>query len=343
MKKLFVLFVSVLLSVSCCTVKTQSQGNVPFMTRKFTAAAVKQVEATTAGGSIILTGDAGSEAKVDVFVSRNDWSVEKIKQVLNDNYTIDIKLEGGKLIAVAKQKSSFGNWNNQGLSISFKISVPRQVNSNLQTSGGSIKISGLSGSQDFKTSGGSLSVDDVSGNTRGATSGGSITVSASNDNIDLATSGGSITAKDCTGKINLATSGGSLNMSNLNGTVNAATSGGSITASNINGTLKTGTSGGSVRLTGISGNLDASTSGGSMEVSIASVSDYVRLSNSGNLSLTLPSGKGYNLKVRANKVETSGLKDFRGSMESRNIDGTVGIGGAEINVRSSQRVRLAFD
>ena len=343
MKKLFVLFVGILLSATFFTVYAEEQEKSPFLTRTFPASSVKEVESATMGGSLTLTGNTDSEAVVEMYVSRDNWSVEKIKQVLDENYTIDIRVENGKLYAVVKQKRSNMNWNSQGLSISFNISVSKQVNSNLQTSGGSIFISNLSGSQNFKTSGGSLTVENISGNTVGRTSGGSITVTGSKDNIDLQTSGGSIIAKDCSGKIDLKTSGGSLRLSNLSGNINAATSGGSVMASDIKGTIKTGTSGGSVRLDGISGNLDAYTSGGSMDVKITSVSDHVKLSNSGSLSLSLPAGKGYNLSVKANKIETSGLKDFRGNMESSKIEGTVGNGGPEINVKSSQRVRLSFE
>jgi len=344
MKKQIVLFVSVLLSVTFFASCASVQEKTSLMTRTFPASSIKEAVAATSGGSLTLTGDdANSNATVEIYVSRNGWSAEKIKQTLDENYTLDIGVESGKLYAVAKPKGSFFNWNRQGLSISFKISVPKQVNSNLQTSGGSISISNLSGSQDFKTSGGSLSVDNVSGNTVGATSGGSISVTNSKDNIKLATSGGSITAKDCSGTINLATSGGSINLSNLNGNINAATSGGSITANNISGTFNTGTSGGSVNLSGISGNVNAKTSGGSMNVKIASVSDYVKLSNSGSLNLSLPAGKSYNLNVKANRVETSGMNDFRGNMEKNSITGTIGNGGPEINVKSSQNARLSFE
>lgn len=361
MKKLSVLFVSILLCL-CSYSVVKGQGNTPFMTREFTVSSIKEVVSTTSGGSITVAGDAGSNAKVEVFISRDNWSKEKIKQVLDENYTIEIKVESGMLYAVAKQKKNISNWNTQGLSISFKISVPKQVNNNLQTSGGSIKISNLSGTQNFKTSGGSLTIENVSGNTIGATSGGSINVTGSKDNIDLKTSGGSITAKDCSGKIILKTSGGSLNLSKLNGNINASTSGGSVkldditgnisastsggsvTVNDVTGTLITSTSGGSMRLSGISGNVEAKTSGGSMDVKIKSTSDYVKLSNSGNINLSLPAGKGYNLKVKSNnKIDLLGLKDFSGKVEERNIDGTVGKGGAEINVQSSQRVRLSFE
>ena len=341
MKKSSLLLVSVLLSANLFSARADEQQKEPFMTRSFPAASIKSVEATTSGGSITVTGDAGTQAVVEVFINCDKWSNERIKEVLDENYTIDIKVEGGKLYAMAKQKGSI-NWNQQGLSISFKISVPRQVNSELKTSGGSIHIAGLTGSQDFKTSGGSLTVENLSGNINGTTSGGSINVSNSSDNINLKTSGGSITANDCSGKINMRTSGGSIRMSNLDGTIDASTSGGSITANDVNGTLKTGTSGGSVRLNGISGNVEAKTSGGSMDVTMEAVSDFVKLSNSGNTSLTVPAGKGYNLKVKANKIDTSGLKEYRGNIDSRNMEGTIGNGGPEIEIKTSQKANLTF-
>jgi hypothetical protein len=343
MKKIFALFINILLGASLVTARAGDLEKDPYMTRSFPASSVKSIEAATSGGSLTVSGNAASEAIVEVYVSRNGWADEKIKQAFDENYTLDIRVEGGKLYAVAKQKESLTGWSRQGVSISFKITVPRQVNSNLHTSGGSIRINDVSGSHDFRTSGGSLSVENASGSIAGKTSGGSITVTGSRDNIDLKTSGGSITAKDCSGAIHLKTSGGSIRMSNLSGNIDAATSGGSITAGNISGTLKTGTSGGSVKLTGMSGNADARTTGGSMTVEMASVSEYVRLSNTGNLSLTLPAGKGYNLKVKAGRIETSGLKDFRGNIESRSMEGTVGSGGPEIDVRTSQRVSLMFE
>ena len=342
MKKINLLLVSVLLSANLFTARSNEQQRTPFMTHSFSASSIRAVEAATSGGSITVNGDAGSEAIVEVYVSRENWSAERVKQTIEENYTIDIKVEGGKLYAVAKSKNRIANWNQLGLSISFKISVPKQVASNLSTSGGSIHIAHLTGSQDFKTSGGSLTIEHVSGKIAGTTSGGSITVSNSSDNIDLKTSGGSIKANDCSGKINLKTSGGSVKMDNLSGNIDASTSGGSITANDVNGTLKAGTTGGSVRLNGISGSVDAKTSGGSMTVDMEAVSDYVKLSNSGSTHLSLPSGKGYNLKVRGNKVETSGMKDFRGNIESRSIEGTVGAGGTEIDVRTSQRASLTF-
>ena len=342
MKKLFALLISVLVNATFFAGYAVGQDSkTPYLTQTFTASSIKEVESSTSGGSITLTGDAGSKATVEVYISPDKWSKDKIKQVLNKDYNLTIKVESGKLYVVAKPKTNLSNWGNSGLSISFKISVPKQVNSNLETSGGSIQISGMSGSQDFKTGGGSLDVDNVSGNTVGVTSGGSITVRGSKDNIDLKTSGGSIVAENCSGTIDLATSGGSLSLSNLGGNIKAATSGGSVKASNIQGTFVTATSGGSMNLDGISGNLEASNSGGNMDVQVKSVSNYVKLLNTGRISLTLPAGKGFNLDIKSNGINTSGSMDFRGRKDDKSMEGAIGNGGPEISVKSSQQVSLS--
>ena len=130
MKK--VLLFSILLCANLLILSAQE----PVITRSFRASSINAVEATTSGGSITVIGNAGSEAVVEVYASRNNWSAEKIQQTLDENYTIEVKVQNGKLIAEAKPKIKNLNWNRNGLSISFKISVPRQMNSNLQTSRG---------------------------------------------------------------------------------------------------------------------------------------------------------------------------------------------------------------
>jgi len=339
MKKLSVILISVILYANLFA---NDQQKDPFMFYAFPAASIKSVDANTTSGSITISGNATTMAVVEVYVSRDEWSSEKIKQTLEENYTIDIKVESEKLYAVVKQKNSRFNWSQQGLNISFKIFVPKEVNSILNTASGTIQISNLSGSLRFNTASGSLAVNNVSGKVSGNTASGSITLSDSNDNISMNTASGSITVKDCNGNIKLNTASGSIRANDLNGNVDLNTASGSITAGNLQGNIKTESSSGSIKIDGISGNLTAEAKSGSITVVMESVSEYVRLSNSGNTSLSLPAGKGYDLNVKANKVETSGLKDFRGNMANDRLEGAVGNGGAEIEIKKSQRASLSF-
>ena len=343
MKKLLVLLVSVLICANSCWVFSQEWGRSPYLTQSFPASSINHIDIATLGGNIILTADADSIVKVEMYVSHSYWSATKIKQVLDENYTVDIKALGRKLYIMTEHKKMISSKNQQDLSISFKIFAPKKLNSNLQTMGGSIQISNIFGSHNLNTSGGALMVENVSGSITGLSAGGNITVLKSDNNINLKTSVGSITAKECKGRIVLKSSGGSINMNNLTGNIDASTVAGSLTANEINGIITTVSSGGSVKLNGISGDVEATASGGILDVKLKSVNEYVRLLNSENINLTLPAEKGYFVNVKANNVSTSGIKDFNGTIDNKIIEGKIGAGGTRINVRSSQRVRLTFE
>ncbi len=369
MKKLLSGLLLVCFLLPSINVLSKDNENMPFITKKFPAASINNVEVTTAGGSIQVTGEAKDEATVEVFIYQGNrsivngivqdrWPDEKIQKVLDEYYDLNIKVADGKLMIEAKRKDGAQWSKDNGLSISFKINVGKETVTKLKTSGGSLRLSKLSAKQEISTSGGSIKIDEVTGPINGKTSGGSIQISDSGNDIDLSTSGGSIEASECSGTLTLRTSGGSLKLEKLNGIIQASTSGGSIKmkalkgnitsttsggsvrAEDVEGTLTTSTSGGSMELKKISGNLKASTSAGSMKVSMENVSEYVRLSNNGNISLELPKAKGYNVKIKAKKIQTD-VKDFKGSFESdKQMVGTIGAGGPEITVSATQRVEL---
>ena len=452
MKKLIVLLVIVLFGSN---ILAGNREEKPFMTHTFPSASIKALEATTERGAITVNGDAGSEVVVEMYVSdcncetrSRKRSVKDIKQTIEEDYTIDVRVEGGKLYAVAKPKKS----NQNVLSISFKISAPKQVNSDLRTNVGSIRIADLTGVQDFRTGSGSLNVENVAGKISGTTSVGAITVTNSKDVVKLTTGSGSITAKNCSGQIILKTSVGAIILNDLNGDVNLTTGSGSlsvenvsgkiigstavgsvtvtnskdvvdlktgsgriaakncngeiklgtsvgaivlndidgdvnittgsgsitvenvsgkitgstsvgsiivnkskglidlktgsgsITADKVEGVFKTETKVGSVNLKGMSGSVEAKNGSGSMTIEMQSVSDYVKLSctGPGTLNLTLPAGKGYNMKASANvDVKTSGLNNFSGNLDKNKLEGTVANGGPEIDVKA-YRVNLTL-
>jgi len=273
----------------------------------------------------------------------SNLSKEEIQKRLSEDYDINISLTATKLTASAKAKEHFSDWRHS-LSISFKIYVPQEVSTDLGTSGGSIHLTSLTGTQYFRTSGGSLHVNQVTGKMNGQTSGGSIHVSDSKDDIDLETSGGSIEANNCTGKIRLNTSGGSLRLSSLQGTINASTSGGSVHGSEIGGELSAHTSGGNVDLTGLTCSLETSTSGGNINVEIKQLGSYVKIHNSsGHIDLQVPANKGLDLRLYAEKINTGSLSNFNGSTGEHELEGKINGGGVPVTVNAgSGRINLTF-
>ena len=321
-------------------VTAQSDSDKPYVTKNFNSANLKELGVETSGGSITVNGGQNSGFRVEMYVKPNNWngkdnlSKEDIEDRLED-YDILIGTEGNRVVATAKRKNNVKWDNKKSISIGFKISAPRNIATNLKTSGGSIHIASLSGEQYFATSGGSLKVSDLDGVIRGRTSGGSIDVSNCKKDIELHTSGGSIKATELTGKIELKTSGGSITLNSLEGDIEARTSGGSVKGDDIKGSLNTGTSGGSVRLANISGSLRASTSAGSIEVEMAKLGEYVDLSSSaGSVRVTMPMDKGVDLDLKGNKVNIS-LKNFDGEAEKDRVRGKMNGGGIPVTLSAS--------
>lgn len=334
---------SLLLLFAAGTIIAKAQTDKePYLVKQLSNESIKEVEARTSGGSISVTGGT-SNSRIEVYVTGNNGktlSKDEIKQRLDELYNLDVSVAGGKLSAIAKSKENIRDWK-KALSIAFRVYVSSNVSTDLATSGGSIHLENLSGSQKFSTSGGSLHLAKLSGRVDGATSGGSIHLEDSKDDIDLRTSGGSIEASNCSGNLRLATSGGSLDLTNLKGAIRATTSGGSVKGESIDGELEAHTSGGNVDLDNLTCSLETSTSGGNIDVSFASLGKYVKIGNSaGSVRLTLPKGKGLDLDLSGDISNTS-FENFSGRIDDRSVRGKLNGGGVPVTVdANSGRIKL---
>ncbi|HTD98248.1 MAG TPA: DUF4097 family beta strand repeat-containing protein [Mucilaginibacter sp.] len=342
-----------LLFLACQTAVSLAQdgdNKTPYLTKSLASDAINSVVVNTSAGGITVSGKSGEQPRVEVYVKGNNnrqLSNEEIKKRLDEDYELSVSISGHEVRAIAKNKHD-GNFDwRRGLSISFKIYVPQNVNTNLRTSGGGIRLDNLKGNEDFSTSGGGLQIDRLSGTIHGNTSGGGINVSNSSDNIDLQTSGGGITASNCTGKIKLETSGGGLRLNNLKGDIRAHTSGGGIEGSNIEGELITGTSGGGIDLRQMNCSLDANTSAGSLRVQMIKVGKYLKLdASSGNIEVELPLKQGLDLNMRADRINQhpSSISDFSGQWDKEHIHGSVNGGGIPVHAdASSGNINVKFN
>ncbi|MCU0471412.1 MAG: DUF4097 domain-containing protein [Arcicella sp.] len=313
----------------------------PYMVKTFTANTVKSLKMTTSGGSLTVVGTTDAEAKIEVYVRSNNWngsgdnlSKEDIEERL-ERYELTVTQEGSSLIAYAKNKSN--NWDKKSLSIAFKAYVPEKSITDLNTSGGSISVKGITENVNGKTSGGSITVRNCKNNVNLKTSGGSISADNTSGNIVLTTSGGSISATDLDGTIDLKTSGGSISLDALKGKISAITSGGSIKATELRGESMVKTSGGSIMLREIYGTLSAATSAGSIDAEILALGKSLDLNvSSGNMTVRMPFNKGITLDCTANKItRESSMNNFDGEIEKTSIRGKLNGGGIPVNLRVS--------
>ncbi|MGN6179530.1 MAG: hypothetical protein ACTHNW_10140 [Mucilaginibacter sp.] len=325
----------------------QNADRTPYLTKSLAGDAINKVMVETSAGGIMVTGRSGEAPRIEVYVRDNhghELSHEEAQKRLEKNFDLNINVSGYELDATVKNKHDHLNWNNDGLNISFRIYVPKEVSTDLKTSGGGIDLSDLSGDENFKTSGGGLHVNNLSGKIHGNTSGGGIDVENSSDEIELKTSGGGIIAKNCQGHISLLTSGGGLELTDLKGTVNARTSGGGIRGKHIEGELITGTSGGGIDLSDMDCSLDAHTSAGSMSVQMKHVGKYVRVgSSAGNVRLQLPSQQGFDLSMTGERISDHIASGFKGDWNDKRVNGSVNGGGIPVEVHSNNNVDLTLN
>ncbi|MGA9390519.1 MAG: DUF4097 family beta strand repeat-containing protein [Candidatus Sulfotelmatobacter sp.] len=165
------------------------------------------------------------------------------------------------------------------------ISVPRETALvKIETEGGNIDTSGITGRVEAQSGGGCMRLDDIGGGVHAETGGGSIDVGTVSGDIGLQTGGGSIEVHHANGRINAETGGGSVEIMSAaqgasietggggiqvhqcNGKVKAETGGGSIDLGDIDGPVQIETGGGSIHLTSAKGHVEARTGGGGIEL-----------------------------------------------------------------------------
>lgn len=172
------------------------------------------ITSLVAGGIEISTWDNN---EVNVKVYGNDEAEEKIIFSAEQTST-GVKVEG-------KQKDSK---NFKNLTIRVEITVPRNYDLKLYSSGGNLSVKDITGKIETNTSGGNIKIDNSSGNLEAYTAGGNVTISVSTGDIKVSTSGGKISVSDFNGNVDVSTAGGDIVLDGKNGKIDASTAGGSI-------------------------------------------------------------------------------------------------------------------
>lgn len=326
MKKIIFLLFAGFFLVSCISwngghTEGLQDNKVLILSKSFNASDIKDVEVETSGGSISVTGDATGQATVEVFGQGNNGrrlSKDEILQVLRNDYEFSVTAENGTLKGIAKRTIS-GRWKN-AVSISFKIHVAKNVNADLHTSGGSIRLASLHGNENFGTSGGSIHFEQLSGTINGHTSGGGITALNSKGNIEGHTSGGPIKLEELDGEIEMHTSGGS------------------IEASHVSGNLDLSTSGGGIRLEDIAAKLSAHTSGGSIHANFTTFKQNAELSTSGgSIKVNVPKSAHLDFELKGSRVNIGSANNIQVDMNKQksHATGSLNNGGAQLGAHTS--------
>ena len=274
--------------------------------KTFTVQPGGSLKAATQGGDItIQTSDSSSVhivAKQVIHASTEQEADEILAKL-----ALTFEQKGNDVTAEAKYEKRgpgtwFGSW--PPVNVSFVITVPKNFNLNLNTSGGDIAVASVAGNVRARTSGGDLKFAKVDGDIDAGTSGGNVVLQEGTARAKLTTSGGDIEVDRAGGPTEVSTSGGNIALRSVAQLISATTSGGDVRAI-ITEPLKQdtllSTSGGQVDVQVVKGagfQLDASTSGG--DVNAAGLTITIEKGGSGKSRLAgSVNGGGPRLKLRS--------------------------------------------
>lgn len=212
--------------------------------KSFPAKDWENVYVNSSGADVKIQSWDKMETYVKVF--GNQRAEEKLK--------ISIEQDNGTVKVIIKRKSSFWNWFGNNISVKVDIMVPKNHNAHVETSGGDITVTSLTGVFKLFTSGGDVKLSDTNGKLKVETSGGDIRLNQHKGEMELSTSGGDIICKQTSGDIEAGTSGGDIDIETTDGRLSASTSGGSI----------------KIDYAGVNKGIDASTSGGDVHIKLPS-------------------------------------------------------------------------
>jgi hypothetical protein len=267
-------------------------------------------------GEVILVGDSTSGATVNLTSGRDDFDQK-----------YDLRFEevaGGARVTVKRRGSWLSGWFDGGWfgkGTRFDVHVPMKTAVNVNTSGGGISVSKITGRVGVHTSGGGLQIETVEGDVNGSTSGGGVRMRDIKGNAVTNTSGGGIEISNVQGTLRASTSGGGIRIDGVTGDLHASTSGGGVTINDAGGRVEAHSSGGPVTARFVAGNNKGgvlSTSGGGVR---AEVDPKVALSIDASSS-----GGG----VTADLPIT-----VQGKISNDSLRGDLNGGGATLRLRSS--------
>jgi DUF4097 and DUF4098 domain-containing protein YvlB len=165
------------------------------------------------------------------------------------------------------------------------VTVPRNMELvKIETEGGEVVTTGISGRLEAQTGGGPIHLDDIGGSISVETGGGAIDVGKVGSDLTLRTGGGAIHIGSAKGKVmaesgggdlvlvsgsqgaSLQTGAGTIHVDKCTGEVKAETAGGAIELGEISGDVTTETGGGSIKVNSAGGPVKAETGGGGIEL-----------------------------------------------------------------------------
>ncbi len=180
--------------------------------RPVTIAAPSTLDVETSNGSIAVAGSSRRDVSIEARVVAQGDTMDEAKSLAK---SVQILTDGGRVRADGPHTSDHRGW-----WVSFRIQAPARQNATLNSSNGSVTLTGLDGTVRAETSNGSMRATDLAGDVRLSTSNGSLQIALSGTTwsgagLEATTSNGSLRVdmpRDYSAHLTARTGNGSLSV-----------------------------------------------------------------------------------------------------------------------------------
>jgi len=297
--------------------------------RTFTVSPGGKLLVDSDGGNVTVNGTEGDQVVVHILMTGSDAALERTEMSADqssDGVSVQTRHSGG-----------WRNWFGESPGATVTVTVPKNYNVDLKTSGGNLAVSQLQGDSVGTTSGGDVRVADVRGAVKMRTSGGSVHVERVGGETWLRTSGGNVVVQTADGSVDAETSGGGIRVEQIKGATIAHTSSGDVVARNITGDVDLQSSGGRILAQAVDGKIRAGTSGGDVDVELIGANRGIVASTSGG-SIALRMSRAIGGVLDASTTGGSVSSDLpvaTNEASGTRLKGTINGGGPSIQARTS--------
>jgi len=288
--------------------------------RTLTVTGPVTLSATSGSGGIdVNTGQDGSLHVVGV-IRGNSWnpgaSAEEIDRAVRAIEATPPIVEQGNEIRIGELEDERIS---RLVSISFTITVPRETAVTTKTGSGSQTIAALAGPVTTTSGSGSIAVGRIEDAVQVRTGSGSIKVEGAGHGVAASSGSGSIHLGAVTGDTRVKTGSGSIDVQQVSAS-NAQISSGS----------------GHIRIAALDGGITADTASASIEIAGKPTAGWRTTTSSGSITLAIPDGTPFKLQARSESgsIRTDHTLQTTATGQ-RELEGTVGGGGALVEARSS--------
>ncbi|MFZ0319282.1 MAG: hypothetical protein WAL56_09160 [Candidatus Sulfotelmatobacter sp.] len=243
-----------------------------------TLAAARNVRVKLDMGSVVLRG--GDQPGINYAVHARSSSSEETRRELG-SFKVSSYVKNDTAWIIAEWQGGHP----RKFSGEFVVNIPRNTEAvRIETGGGGVDATGITGQLSIQTGGGKIRVDDVGGSVDVETGGDAIDIGTVGGDLKLQTGGGNVSIRSVKGNIRAQTGGGNVvvisgeqgavveagggdvEIKRCMGKVKASTGGGGITLGDIGGPADISTGGGSIHLSSAKGQVHANTGAGAIEL-----------------------------------------------------------------------------